>query len=67
MPQARFWMAIAIPQASRVMPRSPVIGSVKSPRLVRMPLVTAAMRQPATIRTSKGTAMEREAVIEVMG
>ena len=54
MPQARFWMAMAMPQVSRVMPRSAVTGRVKSPKLVRMPLVMAAMMQPAMIRTQQG-------------
>src|SRR5687767_1407840 len=64
MPQARFWMAIAMPQASRVSPRSVLIGSVSSPKLVRMPLVTAAMMQPQMISTTSGVATERGAVIE---
>ncbi len=47
MPQTRFWIAIAMPHALARQPRSVVIGRVKRPKLVRMPLVTAAMRQPA--------------------
>ena len=43
-------------------------GRVKRPKLVRMPLVTAAMMQPAMTRTSSGTASERvgAAVMVVM-
>ena len=59
MPQTRFWIAIAMPHASRLRARVAVIGSVKRPKLVRMPLVTAAMRQPAITRTISGTAAER--------
>src|SRR5690606_20165504 len=53
------WMAMAMPQLSRVRPRSPVIGRVKRPKLVRMPLPMAAIMQPATISTSRGTAGRR--------
>jgi hypothetical protein len=59
MPQARFWIAIAMPQVSRDRPRSLVMGRVKRPKLVRMPLVTAAMTQPAIISRSRGVALER--------
>src|SRR5690606_31414930 len=59
MPQARFWMAMAMPQLSRVRPRSPVIGRVNRPKLVRTPLPMAAMMQPAMISTSSGTAGRR--------
>ena len=59
-------MASAMPQDSRVSPRSAVTGRVSSPKLVRMPLVTAASRQPAMISSSSGAAMEREAVTDDM-
>ncbi len=62
-PQTRFWMAIAMPHASRLRPRSAVMGRVKSPKLVRMPLVMAATRQPATTSAISGTAGERGAVV----
>ena len=50
---------MAMPQASRLSPSSSVMGSVNRPNVVRMPLVTAAMRQPAMTRTISGTAAER--------
>ena len=67
MPQARFWMAMAMPQASRVRPRSAVIGRVNRPKLVRMPLPMAAMMQPADDQQqSAATAMERGAAMTDM-
>ena len=59
-------MAIASPQVSREIPRSPVIGSVNRPKELRMPFVTAAMMQPAITSTINGVAMEREVGLAAM-
>src|SRR5690606_20052891 len=67
MPQARFCTAIAMPHASRLMPRSPVIGRVNRPKLARTPLVAAATTQPAMMMRRSGTAGVRAAVMADIG
>ena len=50
-PHSRFWIAIANANVSRSQPRRSDSGSVNSPKLVRVPNVMIAIRQPAAMTT----------------
>ena len=48
MPQARFWIAIAIEKSARSQPKSSAIGIWKTPKEARIENPTMMIRQPAT-------------------